>query len=73
MGEMLLEEDGRLVPPPPLLPPRRAVLAAVLVVAGLAAAVFVLEDRLAAGLAATALVATVWAVTVTGALAAVAA
>jgi hypothetical protein len=59
MGKMLLDEDERLLPPPPLVPP----LLALRSVAGWEARVLVLGLELA-----TALVATVWAVTVTAVL-----
>jgi hypothetical protein len=59
MGKRLLDEDGRLLPPPPLVPPLLALRAVV----GWEARVLVLGLALA-----TALVATVWAVTVTAVL-----
>jgi hypothetical protein len=68
MGKMLLDEDERLLPPP-LVPPLLALRAVV----GCDARVLVLGLELAAALAgsafaAMALVATVWAVTVTAVL-----
>jgi hypothetical protein len=69
MGKMLLDEDERLLPPPPLVPPLLALRAVV----GCDARMLVLGLELAAALAgsafvAMALVATVWAVTVTAVL-----
>jgi hypothetical protein len=61
MGKRLLDEDERLLPPPPLMPPLLALRAVV----GCEARVLVLALGLAL---ATALVATVWAVTVTAVL-----
>jgi hypothetical protein len=68
MGKMLLDEDERLLPPP-LVPPLLALRAVV----GCDARMLVLGLELAAALAgsafaAMALVATVWAVTVTAVL-----
>ena len=60
MGKRLLDEDERLLPPPPLVPPLLALRAGVV---GWEARVLVLGLALA-----TALVATVWAVTVTAVL-----
>jgi len=59
MGKMLLEEDERLLPPPPLVPPLLALRAVV----GCDARMLVLGLALP-----TALVASVWAVTVTAVL-----